>query len=131
MKTLQELYVEVMNSDALKTEFLALTTPEQVVAFAEKNGCIATVEEIRTFLEEKSAAAGELSDEELAQVAGGKSATKQEAILSACMLGAYCLYRAQYSYVNGKCGTDIQGEGMLCELKKTEEKKAEAGEVRW
>ena len=66
MKTLQELYTEVMDSDALKTEFLALTAPEQVVAFAEKNGCIATVEEIRTFLEEKSAAAGELSDEELA-----------------------------------------------------------------
>ncbi len=40
-----------MNSDALKTEFLALATPEQVVAFAEKNGCIATVEEIKTFLE--------------------------------------------------------------------------------
>ena len=53
MKTLQELYTEVMNSDALKTEFLALTTPEQVVAFAEKNGCNATVEEIMTFFEEK------------------------------------------------------------------------------
>ena len=37
MKTLQELYTEVMNSDALKTEFLALTTPEQVVAFLDKN----------------------------------------------------------------------------------------------
>ena len=71
MKTLQELYTEVMDSDALKTEFLALTTPEEIVAFAEKNGCIATVEEIRTFLEEKSAAAGELSDEKLAMVAGG------------------------------------------------------------
>lgn len=131
MKTLQELYNEVMNSDALKTEFLALTTPEQVVAFAEKNGCPATLEEIKSFFEEHSAAAGELSDEELAQVAGGKSATKQEAILSACTLGAYCVYRAQFSYMNGKCGTDIQGEGMLCELKKKEEKKVEAGEVRW
>ena len=34
MKTLQELYTEVMDSDALKTEFLALTTPEEIVAFA-------------------------------------------------------------------------------------------------
>lgn len=33
--------------------------------------------------------------------------------------------------MNGKCGTDIQGEGMLCELEKKEEKKVEAGEVRW
>lgn len=64
-------------------------------------------------------------------MAGGKSATKQEAILSACTLGAYCVYRAQFSYMNGKCGTDIQGEGMLCELEKKEEKKVEAGEVRW
>ena len=71
MKTLQELYTEVMNSDALKTEFLTLTTPEQVVAFAEKNGCPATLEEIKSFFEEQSAAAGELSDEKLAMVAGG------------------------------------------------------------
>ena len=71
MKTLQELYNEVMNSDALKTEFLALTTPEQVVAFAEKTGCPATLEEIKSFFEEQSAAAGELSDEKMAMVAGG------------------------------------------------------------
>ena len=48
MKTLQGLYSEVMNSDALKTEFLALTEPEQIVAFAEKNGCTATMDEIRS-----------------------------------------------------------------------------------
>ena len=71
MKTLQELYTEVMNSDALKTEFLALTTPEEIVAFAEKNGCPATLEEIKSFFEEQSAAAGELSDEKMAMVAGG------------------------------------------------------------
>ena len=71
MKTLQELYNEVMNSDTLKTEFLALTTPEQVVDFAEKNGCPATLEEIKSFFEEHSAAAGELSDEKMAMVAGG------------------------------------------------------------
>ena len=71
MKTLQALYNAVMNSDALKTEFLALTTPEQVVAFAEKNGCPATLEEIKSFFEEQSAAAGELSDEKMAMVAGG------------------------------------------------------------
>ena len=77
MKTLQELYTEVMNSDALKTEFLALTTPEQVVAFAEKNGCTATLEEIKAFFEEKAAAAGELSDEKLAMVAGGAVSTPE------------------------------------------------------
>ena len=131
MKTLQELYTEVMNSDALKNEFLALTTPEEIVAFAKKNGCTATMEEIKAFFEEKAAAAGELSDAELAQVAGGKSATKQEAILSACTLGAYCLFRAQYSWDHGKCGTAIKGEGMLCEMEKTDAKTAQGGDGRW
>ena len=119
MKTLQELYTEVMNSNALKTEFLALTEPEQVVAFAAKNGCTATMDEIRSFFAEKSAAAGELSEEELAQVAGGKSATWEEALLSIFTVGAYCAYAADYSRKYGRCGTAIQGEGMLCDQKNT------------
>ena len=82
MKTLQELYTEVMNSDALKTEFLALTTPEEIVAFAAKNGCTATMDEIQRFFEEKTTATGELSEEELEQVAGGKSTYNEDALLS-------------------------------------------------
>ena len=82
MKTLQELYTEVMNSNALKTEFLALTEPEQVVAFAAKNGCPATMEEIQRFFEEKATAAGELSEEDLAQVAGGKNIEIDDSYLS-------------------------------------------------
>jgi len=72
MKTLNELYTEVTASDVLKAEFLALKTPEEIVAFAKKNGCDATLEDIKAFFEEKQKAAGELSEEELAQVAGGK-----------------------------------------------------------
>ena len=56
----------------MKNEFLALK-PEEVEGFAEKHGCKATLDEIKAFLTEKSAAVGELSDEELKQVAGGKS----------------------------------------------------------
>ena len=117
MKTLQELYVEVMNSDALKTEFLALTTPEQVVAFAEKNGCTATVEEIKAFFEEQAAATGELTDAELAQVAGGKSVMWQEALISVLSVGTYCAGFAIASATGSKgrkCGTGIKGEGVLC-----------------
>ena len=59
------------------TEFLVLSVicisrwrgirhvKKQIVAFAEKNGCTATMDEIRSFFAEKSAAAGELSEEEL------------------------------------------------------------------
>ena len=117
MKTLQELYTEVMNSDALKTEFLALTTPEQVVAFAEKNGCTATVEEIKAFFEEQAAATGELTDAELAQVAGGKSASSEEALLSVWTVGIGCTVVtiiSAYGPKGSKCGTAIKADGMLC-----------------
>ena len=56
----------------MKNEFLAIK-PEEVEGFAEKHGCKATLDEIKAFLTEKSATADELSDEELQQVAGGKS----------------------------------------------------------
>lgn len=72
MKTIEELYNQVIASEDLKKEFLALK-PEEVEGFSEKHGCKATLDEIKAFLTEKSAAAGELSDEELQQVAGGKS----------------------------------------------------------
>ena len=111
MKTLQELYTEVMDSDALKTEFLALTTPEEIVAFAEKNGCPAALEEIKTFLEERAAATGELSDEELAQVAGGKSDSIEEEEVSIYSLGVGCAIRAIISAIG------YQGrKGALCEM---------------
>ena len=57
------------------------------MAFAEKNGCPAALEEIKTFLEERAAATGELSDEELAQVAGGKSDSIEEEEVSIYSLG--------------------------------------------
>ena len=126
MKTLQELYTEVMNSDAMKTEFLALTTPEEIVAFAEKNGCPAALEEIKTFLEERAAATGELSDEELAQVAGGKSDSIEEEEVSIYSLGVGCAIRAIISAIG------YQGrKGALCERENAPRKKPEAGEVRW
>ena len=117
MKTLQELYTEIMNSNALKTEFLTLTTPEEIVAFAEKNGCTATLQEIKAFFEEQAAATGELTDAELAQVAGGKSVMWQEALISVLSVGTYCAGFAIASATGSKgrkCGTGIKGEGVLC-----------------
>ena len=71
MKTLEELYKEVMASEELKKEFCALK-PEEVEGFAEKHGCKATLDEIKAFLTEKSNAEGEVSEEEVEQIAGGK-----------------------------------------------------------
>ena len=126
MKTLQELYTEVMNSESLKTEFLTLTVPEEIVAFAEKKGCSATLDEIKAFFEEKAAATGELTDAELAQVAGGKSDSIEEEEVSIYSLGVGCAIRAIISAIG------YQGrKGALCERENAPRKKPEAGEVRW
>ena len=118
MKTLNELYTEVIASDALKAEFLALKTPEDIVAFAKKNGCDVTLGDIKAFFEEKQKAAGELSEAELEQVAGGKSASVAEAIMSVVVfIGLGCAIAAYYSACDGKVGTAIEGEGMLCARK--------------
>ena len=111
MKTLQELYTEVMNSESMKTEFLTLTVPEEIVAFAEKKGCSATLDEIKAFFEEKAAATGELTDAELAQVAGGKSDSIEEEEVSIYSLGVGCAIRAIISAIG------YQGrKGALCEM---------------
>jgi len=118
MKTLNELYTEVTASAALKAEFLALKTPEDIVAFAKKNGCDATLDDIKTFFEEKQNASGELSEEDLEQVAGGKSATCSEAALSVVLVGIGCVVHLMQSVISGKAGTAIEGEGMLCDKDK-------------
>ena len=103
MKTLNELYTEVMNSEELKNEFLTLKAPEDVVAFAAKHGCTATLDEIKAFFEEKAKAAGELSEDDLAQVAGGKSASWGEGIFSTLTVGLGCVWKVIESVNNGNC----------------------------
>ena len=114
MKALNDLYTEVIASDALKAEFMALKTPEDIVAFAKKNGCETTLEDIKAFFEEKQKASGELSEDELEQVAGGKSASWEEALYSTVTLGMWCLIKFHESSVDGASGSDIKGKGMLC-----------------
>lgn len=89
MKTIEELYNEVMASEEMKREFLALK-PEKVESFAEKYGCKATLDEIKAFLTEKSTASGELSDDELEQIAGGKM-KPDDILCSIITFGAYCM----------------------------------------
>ena len=89
MKTIEELFSEVMANDELKKEFCALK-PEEVENFAEKHGCKATFDEIKTFLTEKSAKSGELSDEEIERVAGGNKISGRDIVLS-ISLGRSCI----------------------------------------
>ena len=115
MKTIEELYKEVMASEELKKEFLTLK-PEEVEGFAKKNGCEATFADINAFLEEKAKAEGELSDDELDQVAGGKSVDGMEVTISIATLGFGCAAGAIFSAAAGNAGTAIEGEGMLCDV---------------
>ena len=71
MKTLQELYKEVIASEELKKEFMEASKDEKnVEEFQKKHGCDATFDELKAFFEEKSK--GELNEDEVEAVAGGK-----------------------------------------------------------
>ena len=113
MKTLEELYNEVLASEELKKEFLSLK-PEEMGGFAAKHGCEAGLDEIKAFFEAKKNQTGELSDEELDQIAGGKGYSKFEALLSACSGGIGCLVDVIVSLAAGDVGTAIQGDSMIC-----------------
>ena len=78
MKTLQELFDEIMGSDELKRAFVEALKATSVEDFLKQNGCDATVEELAEFLEAKAAsedAPMELSEDVLAAVAGGTGMT--------------------------------------------------------
>lgn len=74
MKTLQELYDEVIASEEIKTEFLeCANTEEDVTAFLKKYDCPASVDELKAFLNEKvTEESQKMSEEELQQIAGGQ-----------------------------------------------------------
>ena len=69
MRTLEELYNAVMSDRVKMGEFVAASGRNKLSAFAEKNGCNATEEEVRIFFLKKCE--GDISDEELEMVAGG------------------------------------------------------------
>ena len=71
-KTIAQVYEEVMGSAALQQEFLAAEKSGTIAAFAAAHGCKATAEEVQAFLTAKLNKTGELSMDELDQVAGGK-----------------------------------------------------------
>ena len=116
MKTLEELYNEVLASEELKKEFLSLK-PGEVEGFAAKYGCKASLDEIKAFFEAKKSQAGALSDDELDQIAGGKGFDPLEALGSMVTLGYGCALIALMSVVdpNSHAGINIQGDHMLCE----------------
>ena len=73
MKTLQDLYTEIMASDELKKAFAQAAKDNKVADFLKAQGCDATEDEFKAFLTEKAKDDKALSEEDLENVAGGWS----------------------------------------------------------
>ena len=118
MKTLQELYNEVIASEELKKEYLQAVSDKKVGTFMKAHGCETTAEEFKTFLVEQSqkTADKELSVEELENVAGGgcNGVTKRETYVSIFSAGIGCAIIAIGSAVGGHAGQETDSEGRLC-----------------
>lgn len=118
MKTLQELYNEVIASEELKKEYLQAVSDKKVGTFMKAHGCETTAEEFKTFLVEQSqkTADKELSVEELENVAGGgcNGVTKRETYVSIFSAGIGCAIIAIGSAVTGHAGQETDSEGRLC-----------------
>ncbi len=79
MKTIEELYDEVLASEELKAGFTAAAKEKRLADFLKAHGCEATEAEVVEFLKARQSAEGELSDDELDVVAGGCGDTLEEA----------------------------------------------------
>lgn len=75
MKTLEELYQEILANEELQKSFAEAMEKDSAENFLKANGCEAAKEELEAFLRGKH---GELTDEALDGVAGGISDSVKE-----------------------------------------------------
>ena len=116
MKTMQELYKEIIAGDELKKAFVEAAKNGKVAEFLKAQGCQATAEEIKAFLAEQEN--GQLADEELDSAAGGtcNTPTAEEAAISMLSIGFGC---AVYAIVSAAqedhhVGQEKESEGRIC-----------------
>ncbi len=115
MKTLQELYKEIIASEELKAAFTEAAKGGKVTEFLKAQGVEATAEEVTAFLKSQT---GELSDEELDNAAGGgcNTATGCETAMSVITAGIGCALGAIYSaaYDGNYNGQKKADDGRIC-----------------
>ena len=118
MKTIQELYNEVMENQELKAKFIEAAKAGKQEAFLKEQGCDATLEEVAAFLKAKAEADTPLSLDELENSAGGKcnKETHDEGILSFITVGFGCAVYAivSASTDNRQVGQRNENSGRLC-----------------
>ena len=78
MKTLEELYTEVMGNEEAKVAFVEAIKANDAAAFMAANDCDATQEQLNEFIGLKMAEDGpmELGMDKLAEIAGGSHITE-------------------------------------------------------
>ena len=115
MKTIQELYSEIMGNQELKAKFIEAAKAGKQETFLKEHGCEATLEEVAAFLKAKSEEDAPLSVDELENSAGGGCSKKNEEItISVCTFGVGCAFQAIHSAAQGRVGKDEHEEGLLC-----------------
>ena len=116
MKTIQELYNEVMSSQELKAQFIEAANAGKPEEFLKANGCEATLQEVQAFLEAKAKEDAPLSFDEMENAAGGNcnSRVEQETKLSVFTLGLGCAAKAISSAIYGHVGARNEHEGNIC-----------------
>ena len=118
MKSIQELYNEVMENQKLKEKFIEAAKAGKQEAFLKEQGCDATLEEVAAFLKAKAEEDAPLSVDELENSAGGKcnAETHDEGILSFFTAGVGCAVYAIVSAAsdNRQVGQRNDRSGRLC-----------------
>ena len=115
MKTIQELYSEVLKSEELKKAFSEAVQNKTVEDFLKSHGCEASMEDVAAFLKEQQAKNGEVADNELMNVAGGCGFNGDEAWASVMGLGVACAGIAIVSAaLGGLTEEDKKEERLLC-----------------
>lgn len=116
MKTVRELYHEVMNSDELKAQFIEAASAGKQEDFLKEHGCEATLEEVAGFLKAKSEEDTSLSMDELENSAGGKcnKYTMVESFTSVMSAGIACAILSVTSAAIGHVGQKNDDEARTC-----------------
>lgn len=71
MKTLKELFDAIAKDEKLNIAFLEAVKADRIDAFLKENGCDATKEDVKAYLQEEADKVKALSPEDLAKIAGG------------------------------------------------------------
>ena len=104
MKTLQELYNEVIASEELKKEYIESAKDGKALDFIKSHGVDTTEDEVKEFFKGFAKNDKELTENELENAAGGtcNSATGVETLLSVFSAGIGCAVFAVITYANSK-----------------------------